>query len=79
MVRAVPFFAEVGVLECVDVGDMDTLLRFEFMEAMCGVRWVADEIGESDRGGRSVFVSVYFVGVQCCDFVTCRLSGGFKA
>jgi hypothetical protein len=44
VVRAVPFFAEVGVLESMDMGDMDTLLGFELMEAMCGKWGVADEV-----------------------------------
>ena len=64
VVHAVPFFAEVGVLKSMDVGDMDTLLGFKLMEAMRGKWGVADEVGESDRDGRSVLVSVYFVGVQ---------------
>jgi hypothetical protein len=44
VVRAVPFFAEVGVFESVDMGDVDTLLGFELMEAMRGKRGVADEV-----------------------------------
>jgi hypothetical protein len=44
VVHAVPFFAEVGVLKSIDVGDVDTLLGFEFMETMCGERRVADEV-----------------------------------
>jgi hypothetical protein len=64
VVRAVPFSAEVGMLKSMDVGDVDTLLGFEFMEAMRGKQGVADEVGEFDRDGRSVLVSVYFVGVQ---------------
>jgi hypothetical protein len=45
VVYAVPFFAEVGVLKSMDVGDMDTLFGFEFMEAVRGKRGVADEVG----------------------------------
>jgi hypothetical protein len=44
VVPAVPFSAEVGVFESMDVGNMDTLLGFEFMEAMRGKRRVADEV-----------------------------------
>ena len=61
MVYAVLFFTEVGVLKSIDV---DMLLGFELMEAMCGKRGVADEVRKFDRDGRSVLVSVYFVGVQ---------------
>jgi hypothetical protein len=64
MVCAVPFFTEVGVLKSMDVGDMDTLLGFELMEAVHGKRGVADEVRSFDWDGRSVLVSVYFVGVQ---------------
>jgi hypothetical protein len=63
IVHAVPFFAEVGVLKSMDVGDVDTLLRFKLMKVMCGKRGVADEVREFDRDGRSVLVSIYFVGV----------------
>ena len=45
VVRAVLFSAEVGVLKSMDMGDMDTLLGFELMEAMCGKWGVADEVG----------------------------------
>ena len=45
VVRAVLFFTEVGVLKSMDVGDVDTLLGFKFMKAMCGKRGVADEVG----------------------------------
>ena len=38
MILAVPFFTEVGVLECMNVGDMDTLSWFEVMESVCG-KW----------------------------------------
>jgi hypothetical protein len=64
VVHTVLFFVEVGVLKSMDVGDVDTLLGFEFMEAMHSKRGVADEVGESDQDGRSVLVSVYFVRVQ---------------
>jgi hypothetical protein len=36
VVHAVPFSAEVGVLKSMDMGDVDTLLGFELMEAMHG-------------------------------------------
>jgi hypothetical protein len=36
VVHAVPFFTEVGVLKSMDMGDVDTLLWFEFMKAMHG-------------------------------------------
>jgi hypothetical protein len=39
VVLAVPFFTEVWVLECMDVGDMDMLSWFEVMEAVCGSGW----------------------------------------
>ena len=52
------------VLECVDVGDMDTLSWFEVMEAVCGKWGVADEVGDAYRGGWSVLVSVDLVLVQ---------------
>jgi hypothetical protein len=64
MLYAVPFSAEVGVLKSMDMGDMDTLLGFELMEAMHGKWGVADEVREFDRDRRSVLVSIYFVGVQ---------------
>jgi hypothetical protein len=64
VVYAVPFSVEVGVLKSMDVGNVDSLLRFELMEAMRGKRGVVDEVREFDRDGRSVLVSVYFVGVQ---------------
>jgi hypothetical protein len=64
VIYAVLFSAEVGVLKSMDMGDVDTLLGFELMEAMHGKWGVADEVGEFDWDGRSVLVSVYFVGVQ---------------
>jgi hypothetical protein len=63
VVHIVPFFAEVGVLKSMDVGDMDTLLGFELMEAVHGKQGVANEVREFDRDGRSVLVSIYFVRV----------------
>ena len=39
VVCAVPFFAEVGVLECVHVGGMDAATWDELMEAMCREGW----------------------------------------
>jgi hypothetical protein len=44
VVHAVPFSAEVGVFESVDMGDVDMLLGFEFMEVVHGEWWVANEI-----------------------------------
>jgi hypothetical protein len=64
VILAVSFFAEVRVLECVDVGDMDTLSWFEVMEVMCGKWGVADEVGDAYWGRWSVFVSVDLVLVQ---------------
>jgi hypothetical protein len=63
VVHAVPFSAEVGVLESMDVGDMNTLLRFELMEAMHDKQGVVDEVREFNRDRRSVLESIYFVGV----------------
>jgi hypothetical protein len=45
VVCAVLFFAEVGVLKSMDVGDVDMLLGFELMEAVHGKRGIADEVG----------------------------------
>jgi hypothetical protein len=44
VVYAIPFSAEVGMLKSMDMGDMDTLLGFELMEAMRGEWRVADEV-----------------------------------
>jgi hypothetical protein len=44
VVHAVPFFTEVGMLKSMDVGDVDTLFGFEFIEAMRGKRGVVDEV-----------------------------------
>jgi hypothetical protein len=44
MVHTVLFSAEVGVLKSMDVGDMDMLLWFKVMEAICGKWGVADEV-----------------------------------
>ena len=41
VVRAVPFFAEMGVLECVCVGGMDAATWDELMETVCHERWEA--------------------------------------
>ena len=64
MVPAVPFFAEVGVFECMDVGDMDAFSWFELVEFVRRIGRVADEVCESDGDGGCVLVSVNFVGVQ---------------
>jgi hypothetical protein len=45
VVHAVPFSAEVGVLKSMDVGNMDTLLCFEFMKVVCCIWGVANEVG----------------------------------
>jgi hypothetical protein len=37
VVPAVSFFAEVGVLTSIDMGNVDSLFQFKFMEAMCSV------------------------------------------
>ena len=76
VVRAVPFFAKDGVFECVDVGDMDALSWFEFMITMCRVRGISDKVGESNGCGRSVFVSVEFVGLQVGSFTRLRVVKG---
>jgi hypothetical protein len=44
VVHTVPFFAEVGMLKSIDMGNVDTLLGFEFMEAMHDKREVVDEV-----------------------------------
>ena len=44
MVPAVPFFAEVRVFECMNVGDMDALSWFELVKLVCCVQRVADEV-----------------------------------
>ena len=63
VVCAVPFFAEMGVFECMDMGDMDALSWFEFMKARCHVWGISDEVRELNRCGRSVLVSVDFVSL----------------
>ena len=68
VVRAVPFFAKDGVFKCMDVSDMDALSWFEFMKAMCRVRGISDKVGESNRCGRSVLVSIEFVGLLVGSF-----------
>jgi hypothetical protein len=78
VVPAVPFFAEVWVLECVDVGDMDTLSWFEVMEAMCSVWGVADEVGDVYRGGWSVLISIDFVLVQFVGYLPTSYVGVAK-
>ena len=45
MVHAVLFSAEVGVLERVDVGDMDASSWFKLMEVVHRVWRIADKIG----------------------------------
>ena len=44
VVPAVLFFTEVGVFECVNMGDMDTFSWFEFMKFVCRIGRVADEV-----------------------------------
>ena len=46
VVRAVPFFAEVGVLECMRVGGVDAATWDEFMKAMCREQWKVYEGSE---------------------------------
>jgi hypothetical protein len=36
VIHTVLFSIEVGVLKSMDMGDMDLLLGFELIEAMCG-------------------------------------------
>ena len=45
MVRAVPFPAEIGMLECVTVGDVDPTSWVEFVEFVCCERRIADKAG----------------------------------
>jgi hypothetical protein len=78
VVLAVPFFAEMWVLECMDVGDMDTLSWFEVMEAVCSEWGVADEVGDVYRGGRSVLVSVDLVLVQFACYLPSSCVGVVK-
>ena len=79
VVHAVLFFAEDGVFECVDMGDMDALSWFEFMKAMCHVRGISDEVGELNGCGRSVLVSVEFVGLQVGSFTRLQVVRGFES
>ena len=79
VVCAVPFFAEDGVFECVDMGDMDALSWFEFMKAMCRVWGISDKVGESKGCGRSVLVSVEFVGLQVGSFTRLRVVRGIES
>jgi hypothetical protein len=44
VVHAMPFSAKVGMLKSMDVGDVDMLLGFEFIEMVRGKRGVADKI-----------------------------------
>ena len=76
VVRAVPFLAEDGVFECVDMSDMDMLSWFEFMKAMCHVWGISDEVGESNRCGRSVLVSIELVGLQVGSFTCLQVVRG---
>ena len=64
MVCAVPFFAKVGVFECMNMGDVDTLSWFEFIKTMCCVWGILDEVRESNRCGRSVLVSIDLIVIQ---------------
>jgi hypothetical protein len=79
VVLAVLFFAEMRVLECVDVGDMDMLSWFEVMEAVGGVWRVVDEVGDVYRGGWSILVSVDLVLVQFVDYLPTSVGRGGKA
>ena len=64
VVLAVPLFAEVGMFECVNMGDMDAFSWFELVKLVCRIGGIANEVGESDGNGRCVLVSVNFVRVQ---------------
>jgi hypothetical protein len=44
VIHTVPFFAEAGVLKCMDMGDMDTLFWFKVMEVMCCEWGKANEV-----------------------------------
>ena len=44
VVFAVPFFAEVGMFECVNMGDMNTFSWFKLVELVCRIGRVADEV-----------------------------------
>jgi hypothetical protein len=44
VVCAIPFSAEVGMLKSMDVGEVDMLLGFEFMEVVHGKRGIANEV-----------------------------------
>ena len=78
VVRAVPFFAEVRVFKCVDVGDMDTLSWFEVMVAVCRVWGVANEVGYAYGCGRGVLVSIDLVLVQFADYSPTSCLGVLK-
>ena len=55
VVRAVPFLAEMGVLECMRVRSMDAATWDELMKARCCEGWESDEgceIEVSVGGGR---------------------------
>jgi hypothetical protein len=78
VVQAVPFFAEVWVFKCMNVGDMDMLSWFEVMVAMCRVWGVVNEVGYAYGCGRSVLVSVDLVLVQFADYSSTSCLGGLK-
>jgi hypothetical protein len=44
VVHIVLFFAETGVLECMDISDMNTLFWFEVMEVVCHKWGKANEV-----------------------------------
>ena len=67
-------------LRPLDLNNMDALSWFEFMKVMCHVWGISDEVGESKGCGRSVLVSVEFVGLQVGSFTRLRVcQGGLKA
>ena len=49
------------------------------MITMCRVRGISNEVGESNGCGRSVLVSVEFVGLQVGLFTRLRVVRGFES
>jgi hypothetical protein len=78
VVRAVPFFAEVQVFKCIDMGDIDMLSWFEVMVAVCHVWGVANKVSYTYGCGRSVLVSVDLVLVQFADYSPTSCLSGLK-
>ena len=44
VVPAVPFFTEVGMFKCMNVGDVDMFSWFKLVELVCQIERVADEV-----------------------------------